>query len=199
MRGRGSAAGSRAALVPRGGGTRFAAAARYTPPIEPAPTPSPMPVAPFVEIERIDLDQVAYTKEDLYEVLKQRGRFAVLDAVVLVDNEHDLIVGYKDIRAEDWWAADHIPGRPLFPGALMVEASAQLSAFDFMHRVTIGSQFVGFTGIDNTRFRTTVEPPCRLVFVCRKHRIRGGLFQYQCQGFVGERLVFETEVSGMVL
>ena len=153
---------------------------------------------PLVDLDTLDLSRVVYTKDDLLKVLKQRGRFALLDGVLhLSPTETDFVVGYKDVRGDDWWAEDHIPGRPLFPGMLMVEASAQLGSFDFYHRSDRTEGFVGFTAINETRFRSAVEPDCRMLFVGKVHRMRKTLFTYRFQGFVERKLVFESEVTGM--
>jgi 3-hydroxyacyl-[acyl-carrier-protein] dehydratase len=154
---------------------------------------------PLVDLATLKLDRVIHGREELYRVLKQRGTFALLDGVLYEDEAEQLVVGYKDVRADEWWAADHIPGRPLFPGALMVEAAAQLSSYDFQRRSGDPDKFVGFAGIDRARFRAPVEPPCRMILACRAIRVRRSLFLYRCQGFVEGRLVFETEISGMVV
>ena len=85
-----------------------------------------------------------------------------------------------------------------------VEASAQLGSFDlFKRHPEYPSTFIAFTGIDNTRFRGLVEPPCRLYFVGRalRNRISRGkvIFSYQFQGLVEGKVVYETEVTGMQL
>ena len=155
---------------------------------------------PLADLGALDLTREVVSLEDFRKVVLQRGRFALIDGVVHADVENDLIVGYKDILADDWWAADHIPGRPLFPGALMVEASAQLSTYDFvLRRPEISHKFVGFAGIDKTRFRAKVEPDCRMYFVSRAARLRKTLFNYKVQGLVEGAIVFEGEVSGMVV
>ncbi len=159
-----------------------------------------MPVIPLTDLDALDLSKVVVTRDKLYSVLKQQGRFALLDGVLHHDIENELIVGFKDIKHGDWWGEDHIPGRPLFPGALMVETCAQLSTFDFFQRrPELAEAFVGFTGINATKFRATVEPACRMLFVSHVTRLRESLFHYKCQGYVDGKMVVESEVSGMVL
>ena len=161
--------------------------------------------ATLVDLASLDLSRTVYTVADMHEVLRQRGTFSLIDGILHLDPEQsDLVVGYHDVRSDEWWAKDHIPGRPIFPGVLMVEAAAQLASFDFFRRhQEIPVQFIAFTGIDRTRFRATVEPPCRLHFVGRaeRSRIHSGrvMFSYQVQGLVNEKIVFDSEVSGMQL
>lgn len=161
--------------------------------------------APLADLERLDLSRTVYTVADMQEVLRQRGTFSLIDGILHLDPaKDDIVVGYHDVRPDEWWAKDHIPGRPIFPGVLMVEASAQLGSFDFFRRhPEVPLTFIAFTGIDGTRFRATVEPPCRLYFVGRatRSRVHGGkvMFGYQFQGVVDGKIVYEAEVSGMQL
>lgn len=161
--------------------------------------PAVMPAVPLADLGSLDLSRTLFHREDLERVLQQRGRFRAVDGILHLDHETNIVVGYKDVRSDDWWAEDHIPGRPIYPGMLMVEASAQLGTFDFFHRrpdLNVG--FVGFTGIERTRFRAVVEPDCRLLLVGMEHRVRRTMFTYRFQGFVEENIVFESEVTGMM-
>ena len=159
-----------------------------------------MPSEPLIDFDTIDLSQEAVSMDAVREVCKQRGQFEMLDGIVHFDLERDLVVGYKDIRSDDWWAQYHIPGRPIFPGALMIEGSAQLCTFHFIHRrPELAGAFVGFGGVDKTRFRATVEPDCRLILAGRCARIRSRMFTYQAQGYVDRKLVFESEIMGVVV
>jgi len=154
----------------------------------------------FPELSTLDLSRTVVSKSEILAVLAQRGCFELMDGILHLDLEGKVVVGYKDIMSGDWWTADHIPGRPLFPGALMIEASAQLCAYDFFQRrPDLADSFVGFAGLNGTRFRSTVEPDCRMLFAGRVTRIRRSMFTYDVQGIVGGKLVFETEIIGMVV
>ncbi len=159
-----------------------------------------MAAEPLIDLSTIDLDTVVASKDRVLEFLKQRGRFEMLDGVCHMDLEGGTIVGHKDVKGSDWWASDHIPGRPLFPGALMVEGAAQLCTFHFLNaREDLAGAFLGFGGLDNVRFRAAVEPDCRLVMVGKLNRMRSRMFTYHSQGFVGDKLVFEAGIRGVVV
>ncbi len=154
----------------------------------------------LIDLDSLDLTQTVYSVEDMQKVLSQRGRFSLVDAVVHCDPATDFIVAYKDIHADDWWAEDHVPGRPIFPGVLMAEASAQLGTFDFfVRRPDFNPQFVGFVGIDRFKFRAIVEPECRLYFVAQVKRVRNMMFTYVGQGIVDGKIVFDGELTGMAM
>ena len=159
-----------------------------------------MPAEPLLDLEKTDLSRVVATREDILKEIKQRGRFALLDGILDHGEESQVIVGFKDIRADDWWASDHIPGRPIFPGALMCEAAAQLCSYDYLRRgASHAGGFLGFGGMNGTRFRVVVEPGCRMIFAARVERLRSRMFTYATQGFVGRDLVFETGVMGVLV
>ncbi len=155
---------------------------------------------PIIDFDSVNLTEDLFTKADILAVLKQRGTFEMLDGILHMDFESNLIIGYKEIQSTDWWVPDHIPGRPLFPGALMVEGAAQLCNFDYLKRQPDRADlFFGFGGLDNTRFRSAVEPDCRLIIAAKVERIRSRMFIYYTQGFVGQQLAFETQIRGVVV
>ena len=159
-----------------------------------------MPSEPLIDFETVDLSRVVATRDDILAKIRQRGRFALLDGILHVDPDGSRIVGFKEIRTDDWWAADHIPGRPIFPGALMCEAAAQLCSYDYLRKTELpDGAFLGFGGMNDTRFRGVVQPPARLVFAARPERVRSRMFSYAAQGFVGRDLVFETEILGVLV
>jgi 3-hydroxyacyl-[acyl-carrier-protein] dehydratase len=159
-----------------------------------------MPSTPLFDFETIDLSRTVASRDEIYRLLKQSGRFAMLDGILHFDPQGSVVLGFKEILPGDWWAADHIPGRPIFPGALMIEAAAQLCAWDYMKRAH-GSEdvFVGFGGLESTRFRGLVEPGCRMIFAGAVKRIRSRMFTYAAQAFVDRELVFETDVIGVIV
>lgn len=159
-----------------------------------------MPSPDLIDFERVDLGRVLFPQSEIQRLCKQRGTFALLDGILLFDPSHDLIVGYKDLTPGDWWAGDHIPGRPIFPGALQAEGAAQLASFDYLKRrpEKVGC-FLGFAGLEGVRFRGIVSPPARIVWAARVKKLRNSLFVYDAQGFVERERVFEGEILGMIL
>jgi 3-hydroxyacyl-[acyl-carrier-protein] dehydratase len=159
-----------------------------------------MPTTPLIDFDALDLGRVIATREEIRRVIPHRGRFELLDGIAHRDPESSLIVAFIDVTADAWWACDHIPGRPLFPGALMVEAAAQMCSFDFKRRQPeMHETFVGFAGVDKVRFRGIVEPDCRMVFAGTPTRIRSSMFTYATQAFVERKLVFEGMITGMAV
>jgi len=91
----------------------------------------------------------------------------------------------------------HIPGRPLMPGVIQIEAAAQLLSF-FVKHVYKEEGFVGFGGIERAKFRAAIEPGCRLYLLGHITEARPGR-RYVCdvQGVVSETLAFEATIAGL--
>lgn len=157
-----------------------------------------MPPPVILDPTQIDWNHVIADREAIARILPHRYEFALLDGVVLLDTTAMTFAGYHDVRTDAFWARGHIPGRPLFPGVLMVEVGAQLASFAHASAFP-GAPFMGFVGIDGVRFRGAVEPPCRLHLVGRATQMKPRRFVAQLQGFVGGNMVYEGEIMGMGL
>ena len=155
-----------------------------------------MPASPLFDVADLDLSQVQVSREQVYEILPQRHEFMVLDGILHFDAAARRVVAFKDIRTDDWWARGHLPGRPLLPGVLMIEAAAQVAAY-CSHMLNATDRFLGFTGVDNVKFRGIVQPPCRLLLLGHAASVKPKRVICDAQGWVGNKLVFEGTVTGM--
>jgi 3-hydroxyacyl-[acyl-carrier-protein] dehydratase len=107
-------------------------------------------------------------------------------------------VAVKKIRPDEFWVPYHIPGRPLMPGVLMIEAGAQLcSVLQTLAIPDVG--FLGFTRCDDTSFRGQVVPGDTLYLLSKLVQRNRRRFVCQVQGVVNGKLVFETTITGMKL
>ncbi|MFQ5429351.1 MAG: 3-hydroxyacyl-ACP dehydratase FabZ family protein [Phycisphaerae bacterium] len=158
-----------------------------------------MPPLPIVDPSSLDCDRVLYGREDIYDVLPQRFEFAQLDGIIHADIEAGRFAAFRDVRSDEWWCRGHMPQQPIFPGVLMVECAAQLCAFAQSLLVPKNGPVMGFGGIQDAKFRDSVYPPARLIFVgCAiDRRIRR--FISEVQAFVDGRMVFEGRIAGIRL
>ena len=150
----------------------------------------------LIDLSKIDFDQSMGDVEMIESINPHRGDMRHLDEVIWRNDECTQGVGIKNIRDDEFWVAGHIPGRPLFPGVLQIEAGAQLSSFVLRHRFPDG--FLGFTRVTDCSFRGQVVPGDTLILLTREVKANRRRFITDCQGIVNDKLVFEAQISGMV-
>src|SRR6266849_4915844 len=112
-----------------------------------------MPPEAHFELGHVDLSRVVADLEAIRRVNPQRFEMEQLTAIVLVDPEQRLVVGYKDVRPDEFWVRGHMPGYPLMPGVLMCEAAAQLCNYYLVTQGLLGGDFIAYGGLENVRFR----------------------------------------------
>ncbi len=150
----------------------------------------------IIDLATVDFTRVVAGKEALLAANPQRFEMEQIDAVVRLDLEGKVIVGYKDVRADEFWTRGHMPGYPLFPGVLMCEAAAQLVAY-YIHASGLKEKdFIVFGGMEEVRFRGAVRPGDRLVLAGKGLRLGKRLSKFHVQGTVKGSLVFQGDIIG---
>lgn len=162
-----------------------------------------MPPPLLFDLSQIDLKaKPVFDKEAIGKVNPQRFEMQQLDGILWYDKQKSMILGYKDVTEDEFWIRGHIPGRPLMPAVIMIEAAAQMSGF-FVKQIYKEQGFVGFAGIDAAKFRSIVEPGQRLYLLGHitkyKHRKNTAHVITSVQGVVDDTMVFEAVVSGMCI
>ena len=158
-----------------------------------------MATQPIVDLSKIDLQQVAANAQRVGEINPQCGDMRQLDHVIWMANDATCGVGVKYVRDDEFWVSGHLPGRPLMPGVLMIEAVAQLCSFLQTFAHDGASDFLGFTRCDNVVFRGQVVPGDTLYLLAKELSYRPRKFVSAGQGVVNGRLVFEAKITGMAM
>ncbi|MGC4034249.1 MAG: 3-hydroxyacyl-ACP dehydratase FabZ family protein [Tepidisphaeraceae bacterium] len=154
-----------------------------------------MPPSFLIDLASIDLNAVLFGQEAIRELNPQRGDMEHLDAIVWADPDKGQILGRKDVKENEFWVPGHIPGRPLLPGVIMLEAAAQLASF-YTKKYVGWPGFIGFGGLGDTKFRSAVTPGQTLYLLSQKTWDRHKRIGCNVQGVVNGNLVFETSIIG---
>ncbi|MEX2119990.1 MAG: 3-hydroxyacyl-ACP dehydratase FabZ family protein [Pirellulales bacterium] len=154
----------------------------------------------IVDFSEYDLNHVVADAEEIRRYNPQRFEMEQLTAVVYVDPQRKLGVGYKDVRHDEFWVRGHMPRVALMPGVLMCEVAAQLCSYLSLKFDLLGAEVLGLGGLDEVRFRDPVLPGDRLVMVAQLTKARrGGMIVSRFQGFVRQSLVCEGQIKGVPL
>jgi len=155
-----------------------------------------MPPQLIFDIAGIDLGAIVFDQEAIRQCNPQRGDMEHLNGIVYTDPEHDRLIGFKDVGADEFWVKGHIPGRPLLPGVLMIECAAQVSSF-YACKFIGWTGFIGFGGLDDVRFRLPVSPGCRMYVLAEQVWHRHGRISVRTQGLVNGSVAFEATIIGV--
>ena len=158
-----------------------------------------MPRKPLiVPLESIDLDHIVADAEAIRKVNPQRFEMEQLTAIVLEDVDRMICVGYKDVTEDEFWIRGHMPGMPLMPGVIMLEAAAQCCGYFAKKHDLLGAEMIGFGGLEDVRFREPVIPGDRLIVLAKLLTARRGrMIVCQFQGVVRGVLAVEGIIKGI--
>lgn len=157
-----------------------------------------MPPQTLVDLTTLNLEATVYDVAEIEATNAQRFEMRMIDRIIFFDNDAGVLAGLKHVREDEFWVRGHFPGRPVFPGVMMLEAAAQLASF-YMGREMVKDQIIGFAAADNVRFRRTVHPGDDLLILGESLGIRRNVARLKTQGLVNGDLVFEAQVTGMVI
>lgn len=133
------------------------------------------------------------TVEEIHQLLPHRYPFALVDRIVeYVPGER--AVGFKNISFNEPQFQGHIPGRPIMPGVLIVEAMAQVGGIVLIQLPGMTGKFFAFAGLDKVRFRRPVVPGDRLMMEMELLSFKRGFAKMQGRATVDDQLAAEGEM-----
>ncbi len=134
--------------------------------------------------------------ETIKEYLPHRYPFLLVDRVTELE-AGSRIVGFKNVSGNEELFNGHFPNQAIFPGVLICEALAQISAI--LGFVTTGNRAVDgylylFAGLDNVKFKRPVVPGDRLELHSELLSSRRGMFKFNCRAEVDGQVVATAEI-----
>ena len=157
-----------------------------------------MPPQPLFDLSKIDTNNIVVDKEGIYAINPHRFEFQQLDGIYYFNPPSGDLAGFRNVRDDEFWVRGHIPGRPIFPGVLMMETAAQLVSYYVMSQNPDGG-FLGFSGVDDVKFRGEVVPGQQIIMLGKMLEIRKRKCVGATQAYVDGKLVYEGKITGMWL
>lgn len=153
------------------------------------------------DISSLDFDHPLADIDEIRKHNPQRYEMEQLTAILSLDVESGICIGYKDVSEDSFWVRGHMPDMPLMPGVLMLEAVAQQCSFHASKEDLIGEGVVvGFGGVEHCRFRGPVKPNDRLILITKMVKVRPRrMIVSEFQGVVDDKVVVDGTVRGIAL
>ena len=156
----------------------------------------PMPITQLIDPADYDPTAIVVSRDAIREVIPQRGNWEQLDGLLLCDAAQQLAVGVRHVPEHPFWEEDHMPGKPLLPGALMLDALAQLGIY--YHHTAAGEQrLFGFGGLQDVSFRRPVRPGETILYAVKPHKVQSRKVSFFGQGYVDGKCVVDAIVIGV--
>jgi 3-hydroxyacyl-[acyl-carrier-protein] dehydratase len=134
--------------------------------------------------------------EQIKELLPHRYPFLLVDRVTEYE-PGAMIRGFKNISANEALFQGHFPEKAIFPGVLICEALAQLTAiFGFLttgNRPEDGYLYL-FAGLDNVKFKRQVIPGDQLELVVEFVSEKRGMFKVKCTALVEGQVAATADI-----
>ncbi len=98
-----------------------------------------------------------YTAQQIREIIPHRYPFLLIDTIEELE-PGSRAVGKKCVSVNEPFFQGHFPDNPVMPGALILEALAQVGAVAVLSKPEFKGKTAYFAGIDKARFRRKVVP-----------------------------------------
>jgi 3-hydroxyacyl-[acyl-carrier-protein] dehydratase len=143
-------------------------------------------------LEAADIAQILHA-------LPHRYPFLMVDRIIGMRGD-EAAIGIKNVTFNEPQFQGHFPGRPVFPGVLMIEGMAQTAGAlcVLSGSAEQGSKQVFFLTIDKAKFRRPVSPGDTLEYHMTKLKRRNNMWWFRGEAKVAGTIVAEAELGAMI-
>jgi 3-hydroxyacyl-[acyl-carrier-protein] dehydratase len=130
------------------------------------------------------------------EWLPHRYPFLLVDRIIeMVSNKY--VVGLKNITGNESCFVGHFPGKPVYPGVLLLETMAQVAAVlaRYSERDKASGKLFYLVGADNVKWKKQVLPGDQLRIEMRSSKKRLPLWVMEGEITVDGKLVTSATLS----
>ena len=135
---------------------------------------------------------VSLDTKQILDILPHRFPFLLVDRITELSDRR--VCGIKNVTISEPFFQGHIPGHPIMPGVLIIEAIAQVGAVLVRSKARHKGQLPYLLGIEKARFRRPIHPGDRMdiaVDVLNLHKRYG---KFRGKVTVDGKLAVEAEI-----
>ena len=135
------------------------------------------------------------TIDEIMNVLQHRYPFLMIDKVL--DYEFGKYVeACKNVSVNEPWAQGHFPDNPVYPGAMIIESSAQTGGFIFYDKTEKDKCKEGMrVRVENFKFVKVVKPGNQLIIRAELVNRVGNFVNVKVKATVEGKKVAEGEIT----
>lgn len=130
--------------------------------------------------------------EEIMEIIPHRNPFLFVDKVEIIEDGVKGI-GYKNVTMNEYFFQGHFPGKPVFPGVILIETMAQVGSVILLSKEELKGRIPFFAGINKFRFKRVVKPGDTLRLEVEITKLRGSIGIGQGVAYVGDEVAAEGE------
>ena len=134
------------------------------------------------------------TTKEIMEIIPHRHPFLLIDTIESLEPGVGA-VGKKCVSGNEPFFAGHFSGNPVMPGALIIEALAQVGAVAMLSLPEMKGKTAYFAGIDKAKFRRKVLPGDVLLLETIITKVKGPVGVGRAVATVDGRKVAEAELT----
>jgi 3-hydroxyacyl-[acyl-carrier-protein] dehydratase len=142
----------------------------------------------------------AFDLTQILRILPHRAPFVLLDRIIDVQPRRSARA-LKCVTYNEPFFPGHFPGKPIFPGVLILEALSQLVGVlaYASERFDSSQKIVYFMGIDRARFRTPVVPGDRMELEVEVLQRKSNIWKCSATARVDDALCAEAELLAAIV
>ena len=134
---------------------------------------------------------------EILTILPHRYPFLLVDRITEMGERR--VVGLKNVTINEPFLVGHMPGLPVMPEVLVIEAIAQVGGCLILNPPHMRGRLALLAGIDRCRFRRPVLPGDTLTIEVELRAQRKRLGKMRGVARVGEEVAAEAEISFVLL
>ncbi|GHA10698.1 3-hydroxyacyl-[acyl-carrier-protein] dehydratase FabZ [Devosia pacifica] len=156
-----------------------------------------------MELETSDVPPKALSTLDILKILEclpHRYPFLMIDRIIDIDGDESA-TGIKNVTYNEPIFQGHFPGKPIFPGVLIIEGMAQTAGAIVIANDSMSGKknIVLMLTIDKAKFRRPAEPGDKLEYRIKKIQRRRNVGRYEAKAVVDGVVVAEAEIGAMMV